>query len=113
MSKRKLAVLAAATAAVLLSRLRNHQHEAWAAQDAKTVATGSAAGGAATAGESSELEKLRLARWAPSRWSRTRPAGWYTILTQRIPPAAHRQPAAPAGAAVQLLRRGRARRRLA
>ncbi len=88
MSKRKLAVLAAATAAVLLAGCETTSMK-MGSQDAKTVATGSAAG-AATAGESSELEKCASPLGTVSLVE-NQAAGWYTILTNeyRLPPTAN------------------------
>ncbi len=88
MSKRKLAVLAAATAAVLLAGCETTSMK-MGSPDAKTVATGSAAG-AATSGESGQLEKCASPLGTVSLVE-NQDAGWYTILRNeyRLPPTAN------------------------
>ena len=88
MSKRKLAVLAAVGAAALLAGCETTNMK-MGSPDAKTVATGSAAG-AATSGESSELEKCASPLGTVSLVE-NQTAGWYTILRDeyRLPPTAN------------------------
>ena len=88
MSKRKLAVLAAVGAAALLAGCETTNMK-MGSQDAKTVATGSAAG-AATSGENSELEKCASPLGTVSLVE-NQTAGWYTILRDeyRLPPTAN------------------------
>ena len=88
MSKRKLAVLAAATAAVLLAGCETTSMK-MGSPDAKTVATGSAAA-AATSGESGQLEKCASPLGTVSLVE-NQDAGWYTILRNeyRLPPTAN------------------------
>ena len=88
MSKRKLAVLAAVGAAALLAGCETTNMK-MGSQDAKTVATGSAAG-AATSGENSELEKCASPLGTVSLVENQN-AGWYTILRDeyRLPPTAN------------------------
>ncbi|MFT3778769.1 MAG: CsgG/HfaB family protein [Ottowia sp.] len=88
MSKRKLAALAAAGAAMLLAGCETTDMK-MGSQDAKTVATGSAAG-AATSGESGALEKCASPLGTVSLVE-NQSAGWYTILTgeYKLPPTAN------------------------
>ena len=88
MSKRTLAVLAAAGAALMLAGCETTDMK-MGSQDAKTVATGSAAG-AATSGESGALEKCASPLGTVSLVE-NQSAGWYTVLTgeYKLPPTAN------------------------
>jgi curli biogenesis system outer membrane secretion channel CsgG len=88
MFKRKLAVLTAAGAVVLLAGCETTDMK-MGSQDAKTVATGSAAG-EATSGENSALEKCASPLGTVSLVE-NETAGWYTILTgeYKLPPTAN------------------------
>lgn len=88
MSKRKLAVLAAAGVAVFLSGCETTNMK-MGNPDAKTVATG-AAGGSATSGENTQLEKCPAPLGTVSLVE-NETAGWYTILRNeyRLPPTSN------------------------
>ena len=88
MLKTKLAVLAAAGATLLLAGCETTDMK-MGSQDAKTVATGSAAG-AATSGESGALEKCASPLGTVSLVE-NQSAGWYTILTgeYKLPPTSN------------------------
>ena len=88
MSKKTLPLLAAACAAVLLTGCETTNMRMGSA-DAKTVATGSAAG-AATDAASSELERCESSLGTVSLIENQQ-AGWYTILRDqyRLPPTAN------------------------
>ena len=88
MLNKKLAVLAAAAAAMLLAGCETTDMK-MGSQDAKTVATGSAAG-AATSGESGALEKCASPLGTVSLVE-NQSAGWYTILTgeYKLPPTSN------------------------
>lgn len=86
MSKRKLAVLAAAGAAMMLAGCESTNLQMGSGG---TVATGGAAG-AASSGVSSELERCAAPLGTVSLVE-NQTAGWYTILTNeyRLPPTAN------------------------
>ena len=88
MFTRKLALAAAAGSLMLLTGCVSTDMK-MGSQDAKTVATGSAAG-AATAGESSELEKCSSPLGTISLVE-NQDAGWYTILRNeyKLPPTSN------------------------
>lgn len=88
MFTRKLALAAAAGSFMLLTGCVSTDMK-MGSQDAKTVATGSAAGGAAT-GESSELEKCSSPLGTISLVE-NQDAGWYTILRNeyKLPPTSN------------------------
>ena len=90
MSKtRKLTVLAAAGVAAMLLAGCETTDMKMGSQDAKTVATGSAAG-STTSGENSALEKCASPLGTVSLVE-NQTAGWYTILTgeYKLPPTAN------------------------
>ena len=88
MNKKSLAVLAAVGAAMLLAGCETTSMK-MGSPEAKTVATGSAAG-AATSGESSALEKCASPLGTVSLVE-NQTAGWYTVLTgeYKLPPTAN------------------------
>ena len=88
MFTRKLALAAAAGSLMLLTGCVSTDMK-MGSQDAKTVATGSAAG-AATAGESSELEKCSSPLGTISLVE-NQDTGWYTILRNeyKLPPTSN------------------------
>ena len=88
MLKRKLAVLTAASVAVLLAGCETTNLK-MGSQDAKTVATG-AAGGASASGENTQLEKCASPLGTVSLVE-NETAGWYTILRNeyKLPPTAN------------------------
>ena len=88
MSQHKLALVVAAGAFMLLTGCQSFDMK-MGSQDAKTVATGSAAGGSA-AGESTSLEKCESPLGTVSLVE-NQDAGWYTILRNeyRLPPTSN------------------------
>ena len=88
MSKKTLAVLATAASALLLAGCETTNMK-MGSPEAKTVATGSAAGGA-TSGESSALEKCGSPLGTLSLVENQN-AGWYTVLTgeYKLPPTSN------------------------
>ena len=86
MSKKKLAVLAAAGAAMLLAGCETTNLKMGSGSGADTVATGGA-GGATSSGENSQLEKCASPLGTVSLVENQN-AGWYTILRDeyRLPP---------------------------
>ena len=89
MSKKKLAVLAAAGAAMLLAGCETTSLKMGSGSGADTVATGGA-GGATSSGENSQLEKCASPLGTVSLVE-NQDAGWYTILRNeyRLPPTAN------------------------
>ena len=89
MSKKKLAVLAAAGAAMLLAGCETTNLKMGSGSGADTVATGGA-GGATSSGENSQLEKCASPLGTVSLVENQN-AGWYTILRDqyRLPPTAN------------------------
>ena len=103
----RLPLAAVAVGALLLTGCQTTDMQ-MGSQSAKTVATGSAAG-SAIGQHQQRARALRVA--AGHRVADREPVGRLVHHpAQRIQAAADGQPAAPAGPAVQLLRRGRARR---
>lgn len=89
MSKKKLAILGAAGAVMLLAGCETTNLKMGGASGADTVATGGA-GGATSTGENSELEKCASPLGTVSLVE-NQDAGWYTILRNeyRLPPTAN------------------------
>ena len=89
MSKKKLAVLAAAGAAMLLAGCETTNLKMGSGSGADTVATGGA-GGATSSGENLQLEKCASPLGTVSLVE-NQDAGWYTILRDeyRLPPTAN------------------------
>ncbi len=87
-NKRKLALIAATGTALLLAGCETTSMK-MGSPEAKTVATGSAAG-AATSGENTALEKCASPLGTVSLVE-NQTAGWYTILTgeYKLPPTAN------------------------